>query len=78
MPSVMLLYYTYTKQALRVADVMAEPFHTRSFDLQQATTEFAGSRYAERFSRFPLRHSHLDLFGMLPARFRRGNRLCRS
>jgi hypothetical protein len=46
----MLLYYNYTKQALRVADVMAEPCHARGFDLQQATTKFADSLYAERFS----------------------------
>ena len=71
MPSVLLLYYTYTKQALRVADVMAETFRARGFDVQQAAIEFADSRYAGRFAQFPLQHPYIDLFGMLPPQLRR-------
>jgi hypothetical protein len=39
MPSVLLLYYAYTKQALRAADIMAETFRARGFDVQQGTLE---------------------------------------
>jgi hypothetical protein len=39
MPSVLLLYYAYTRQALRVADIMAGTFRARGFDVQQETLE---------------------------------------
>jgi hypothetical protein len=71
MPSVLLLYYTYTKQAVRVADVMAETFRGRGFDVQQAAIEFTDLRYAGRFTRFPLQHPYIDLFGMLLPQLRR-------
>jgi menaquinone-dependent protoporphyrinogen IX oxidase len=68
---VLLLYYTYTQQARRVADVMAETFRGRGIDVQQATIEFTDPRYAERFSRFPFRRPYIDLFGMFPPQLRR-------
>ena len=69
-PRVLFLYYTYTQQSLRVADAMAEVFRQRGCDVSQAGIEFTDSRYAERFTRFPLRHAFLDIFGMLPAQLR--------
>jgi hypothetical protein len=73
MPRVLLLYYTYTQQARRVADVMAETFRARGIDVQQPAIEFTDPRYAERFSRFPFRRPlpYLDLFGMFPPQLRR-------
>jgi hypothetical protein len=35
-----------------------------------AEIELTDSRYAERFTRFPLRHAYLDIFGMMPAQLR--------
>lgn len=71
MRRVLLLYYTYTQQARRVADVMAETFRARGIDVQQAAIEFTDARYAERFARFPFRRPYIDIFGMLPAQLRR-------
>src|SRR5215211_3410486 len=69
-PQVLLVYYTYTQQSLKVADAMADVLRERGCDVRQAAIEFTDSRYAERFSRFPLRHAYLDIFGMLPAQLR--------
>jgi hypothetical protein len=49
---------------------MAEVFRGRGCDVRLAGIEFTDPRYAERFSRFPLRHAYLDIFGMLPAQLR--------
>lgn len=70
-PRVLLVYYTYTQQNRRVTEAMAEVFAERGCEVTQASIEFTDPRYAERFSRFPLRHRYLDNFGMLPAQMRR-------
>jgi menaquinone-dependent protoporphyrinogen IX oxidase len=69
-PRVLFVYYSYTQQTLKVVEAMAEVFRDRSCDVQQAAIEFTDSRYAKRFSRFPLRHVYRDLFGMIPAQLR--------
>lgn len=70
-PRVLLLYYTFTGQALRVLEAAGEVFGERGFDVRQARIEFTDRRYAQRFSRVPLRHAVLDLLSMLPAQARR-------
>jgi hypothetical protein len=65
------VYYTYTQQNRKVAEAMAEVFAQRGCEVTQAAIEFTDPRYAERFSRFPLRHRYLDNFGVLPAQMRR-------
>jgi len=69
-PRVLLVYYTYTEQSRMVAEAMAAVFRDRGCDVDLAAIEFTDSRYAERFSRFPLRHAYLDIFGMMPAQLR--------
>src|SRR4051812_28465573 len=69
-PRVLLVYYTYTQQSRMVSEAMAEVFRERGCEVSQAAIEFTDSRYAERFSRFPLRHAYLDIFGMMPAQLR--------
>src|SRR4051794_37004893 len=69
-PQVLLVYYTYTQQSLRVVEAMAEVFRGRGCDVRLAGIELTDARYAERFTRFPLRHAYLDIFGMLPAQLR--------
>ena len=69
-PRVLLVYYTYTQQSRMVAEAMADVLRERGCDVRQAAIEFTDSRYAERFSRFPLRRAYLDIFGMLPAQLR--------
>jgi menaquinone-dependent protoporphyrinogen IX oxidase len=69
-PRVLLVYYSYTQQSRKVAEAMGDVFRERGCDVQLAAVEFTDSRYAERFSRFPLRHAFLDIFGMMPAQLR--------
>ena len=66
----LLVYYSYTQQTKRVAEVMAEVLRERGCDVRQAAIEFTDKRWAERFSHFPLRHVYRDLLGMLPAQVR--------
>jgi menaquinone-dependent protoporphyrinogen IX oxidase len=69
-PRVLFVYFTYTQQSLKVAEAMAEVLRERGCDVQSAAIELTDSRYAERFTRFPLRHAYLDIFGMMPAQLR--------
>jgi menaquinone-dependent protoporphyrinogen IX oxidase len=70
-PKVLFVYFTYTRQTLRVAEAMADVLRERGCEVRQARIEFTDPRYADRFSRFPLRHAYLDILGMLPAQLRR-------
>jgi hypothetical protein len=49
---------------------MSEVLRDRGCDVKSAAIEFTDSRYAERFTRFPLKHIYRDLFGMIPAQMR--------
>jgi hypothetical protein len=66
-PKVLFVYFTYTQQSLRVAETMADALRKRGCDVHLAGIEFTDQRWAERFSRFPLRHAYLDVVGMAPA-----------
>jgi menaquinone-dependent protoporphyrinogen IX oxidase len=70
-PRVLLVYYTYTQQTLRVVEAIADVLRERGCEVRQARIEFTDLRYSDRFSRFPLRHVYLDILGMLPAQLRR-------
>ena len=69
-PKVLFVYYTYTQQSLRVVEAMAEVLRARGCEVRQAGIELTDKRWAERFSRVPLRHALLDILGMLPAQIR--------
>jgi menaquinone-dependent protoporphyrinogen IX oxidase len=68
---VLLVYYTYTGQALKVLEVAGEVFRERGCEVQTAAIEFTDRRFAGRFSQFPMRHAFLDVLRMLPAQTRR-------
>ena len=67
---VLFVYFTYTQQSLKVAEAMADVLRERGCDVRLARIELTDSRYAERFSRFPLRHPYLDILGMMLAQVR--------
>ena len=67
---VLLVYYSYTQQTKLVADVMAEVLRGRGCEVSQAAIGFTDKRWADRFTRLPLRHAILDIVGMLPAQIR--------
>jgi flavodoxin len=70
-PRVLLLYYTYTGQSLKVLEAAGEVFRDRGFEVIKAPIEFTDPRYAERFSRFPMRRVWPDMLSVLPAQTRR-------
>jgi menaquinone-dependent protoporphyrinogen IX oxidase len=69
-PRVLVVYYTYTQQTLKVAEAMADALIERGCDVRLAGIEFTDKRWAERFTRFPLRHAYGDVLGMAPAQLR--------
>jgi len=69
-PHVLLVYYTYTEQTRAVVDVMADVLTERGCEVRQAAIQFTDTRWAERFTRLPLRHAFLDILGMAPAQLR--------
>ncbi len=66
-PRVLLLYYSYTGQAKLVLEAAATVFRARGYEVTEAPVEFTDPRYAERFSRFPMRRVWPEFLGMLPA-----------
>ncbi|UXA08630.1 flavodoxin family protein [Mycobacterium sp. SMC-2] len=70
-PRVLLLYYTFTGQALAVLEAAGEVFGERGWEVQRAGITFTDRRYAERFSVVPMRHAALDMLSVLPAQLRR-------
>lgn len=70
-PRVLVVFYTFTQQNRLVAEAVADRLRERGCDVTMSAIEFTDKRYVERFSRFPLKHRYLDIFGMLPAQLRR-------
>ncbi|WP_343709459.1 flavodoxin family protein [Mycobacterium sp.] len=69
-PQVLLLYYSYTGQSLKVLEAAGEVFRERGCEVHTAGIEFTDRRYAERFSRFPMRRVWPDMLSVLPAQKR--------
>jgi menaquinone-dependent protoporphyrinogen IX oxidase len=67
---VLLLYYTFTGQSFRVLEAAAEVFRERGCEVHEAKIEFTDQRYAERFSRFPMRRVWPDMLSVLQAQKR--------
>ncbi len=64
-PSVLFVYYTYTKQTLKVVETMAGVFRDRGCEVALAVIEFIDPRYADRFKEFPMPHPYREVFGMI-------------
>ncbi|WP_343572157.1 flavodoxin family protein [Mycobacterium sp.] len=69
-PQVLLLYYSYTGQSLKVLEAAGEVFRERGCEVHKAGIEFTDRRYAERFSRFPMRRVWPDMLSVLSAQKR--------
>ena len=66
----LLVYCTYTQQTKLVAEAIADVLRDRGCEVRPAAIGFTDKRWAERFSRLPLRHAYRDILGMLPAQLR--------
>jgi len=69
-PRVLIVYYTFSKQTERVADVIATTLADRGADVTRARIELTDKRWAKRFERVPMRFPMLKIVGMLPAQIR--------
>ena len=69
-PRVLLLYYSYTGQSQKVLETAGEVFRERGCEVHHAPIELTDQRYAERFSRFPMRRVWPDMLSVLPAQKR--------
>ncbi len=69
-PRVLLLYYSYTGQAQKVLETAGEVFRARGCEVHKAEIEFSDQRYAEKFSRFPMRRVWPDMLSVLGAQKR--------
>jgi hypothetical protein len=69
-PRVLFVYYSFTLQTQKLVDAMTDVLRQCGCDVEHARIELTDPRYAQRFSRFPLRHVYRDLFGMIPAQLR--------
>jgi menaquinone-dependent protoporphyrinogen IX oxidase len=69
-PRVLMLYYSYTGQSLKVLDAAGKVFSERGCEVHRAPIEFTDPRYAERFSRFPMKRVWPDMLSVLQAQKR--------
>jgi menaquinone-dependent protoporphyrinogen IX oxidase len=69
-PRILLLYYSYSGQALKVLETAGEVFAERGCEVVKAGIEFTDPRYAQRFSRFPMRRVWPDMLSVLKAQQR--------
>jgi menaquinone-dependent protoporphyrinogen IX oxidase len=69
-PQVLVVYFSYTQQSVRVAEAIADVLRARGCEVRLAGIELTDSRWSERFTRFPLKHAYLDVLGMMPAQIR--------
>jgi menaquinone-dependent protoporphyrinogen IX oxidase len=70
-PKVLFVYYSYTQQAKKIVDAMAETLRERGCDVTLAAIEFTDPRYVKQFSKFPFNNGFTDVLKMLPAQLRR-------
>jgi flavodoxin len=70
-PRVLLVYYSYTQQAKKVVDAMAEELRGRGCEVDLAAIEFTDPRWVKQFSKVPFNSGFFDVLKMLPAQLRR-------
>jgi hypothetical protein len=70
-PRVLFVYFTYTKQTLKIVEAMSEALRSRGCDVEHAQIDLTDARYTARFHEFPMPHPFRELIGMIPAELRR-------
>ena len=66
-PKVLFVYFTYTKQTLKVLEAMTEVFRDRGCEVTHAAIDLTDRRYTARFHEFPMPRPFIELIGMIPA-----------
>lgn len=65
-PKVLFVYYTYTKQTLKVMEAMSKVLRERDFDVELAQIGLTDKRYTARFNEFPMPHAFREVLSMIP------------
>jgi flavodoxin len=66
-PKVLIVYYTLTKQAGRVADAMATALEARGCEVTKTMIEFTDERWVPKLSQFPMKRPVPQIASILPA-----------
>ena len=69
-PKVLVVYYTLTRQAGRVAEAMARALEARGCDVANASIEFTDERWVKKLSEFPMKHPIPQIASILPSQLR--------
>ncbi len=69
-PRVLVVYFTFSKQTERVADVIAMTLEGRGAEVTTARIGLTDKRWAKRFEKIPMRFPMIKIVGMLPAQIR--------
>jgi flavodoxin len=67
---VLVVYFTLTQQAGRVAESMAQALEARGCDVVKALIEFTDERWAPKLSQFPMKRPMPQIASILPAQLR--------
>lgn len=68
---VLLLYYSYTGQSKKVLAAAGEVFTNRGWEVHDAAIGFTDPRYAEPFTRFPMRRVWPEMLSVFAAQTRK-------
>ena len=69
-PRVLIVYFTFSGQTERVADVIGTTLEAGGAEVTKARIQFTDQRWAPRFERIPMRFPLIKIVGMLPAQMR--------
>jgi flavodoxin len=69
-PKVLVVYFTLSRQAGRVADAMAQALEARGCDVAKALIAFTDERWVPKLSQFPMEHPMPQIASILPAQLR--------
>ncbi len=69
-PKVLVVYFSLTQQAARVAEAMAQALTARGCDVTKALIEFTDERWVPHLSQFPMKRPIRQLASILPAQLR--------
>ena len=69
-PKVLVVYFTLTKGAGRVADAIGQALEARGCDVAKASIEYTDERWAPKLKEFPMKRPFLNLASVLPAQAR--------
>jgi flavodoxin len=69
-PKVLVVYFTLTQQAGRVAEAMAQALEARGCEATKASIEFTDDRWVPKLSQFPMKRPFPQIVSILPAQLR--------